>query len=70
MGVDIDEAGGDEFALGVDFLGAACGDVTDRGDAVANNTDIGVARGAARTVDDGAATDYHIECGHGGSSCE
>ena len=64
VGVDVDEAGGDEFAFGVDFFRAAARDRADRGDPVADDADVGLARRAAGAVDDGAASDDQIKCGH------
>jgi hypothetical protein len=63
--VDIDEAGGDQLALGVEFLGPAAGDLADGGDCVADDADIGFDRRAPGAIDDGAATNDQIECWHG-----
>ena len=60
MGVDVDEAGGDVKASGVDFGAALCGHLADDGDAVAVDCHIALEGGVAGAVDDGAAADDHI----------
>ena len=52
MGVDVDEAGSDHQALGVDFLAAEVVDLTDGGDDAVVDGDIGLAGGRAGAVDD------------------
>jgi hypothetical protein len=54
--VDVDEAGRDDPALGVDHApGARRVDLAHRGDAVAVHCDIGPSSGCSGAVDDGAA---------------
>jgi hypothetical protein len=64
VGVDVDEAGRDQLALGVDFLGAAFCDLADHSDAVAGDADIGFDGRTAGAIDDGAAADDQVEFGH------
>ncbi len=62
VGVDVDEAGRDDAALGVDLLGAARGDApADRRDPPAGNGDVGFEGRAAGPVDDEAAANDQIE---------
>ena len=62
MGMDVDESGRDEQAVGVDALaGVARVDPADLDDASVRDRDVGRARGRARPVDDGAAGDDEIE---------
>ena len=66
MGVDIDKAGGDDLAAGVDLLPARAAHLADNADAVAIDGDIADIRFAASAIDDGAATDDQIMgCAHG-----
>ncbi|GAA0866320.1 hypothetical protein GCM10009115_28560 [Sphingopyxis soli] len=58
MGVDVDEAGGNDLAGRIDFLACGAKVPADRDDAVARHRDIRNERRAARSVDDGAAA-YH-----------
>src|SRR5690606_34029883 len=58
MGVDVDEARGDDLAAGVDFLCAPAELFADRDDPVAVDRDIGDKGRAARTIDDGAAANH------------
>ena len=54
--MDIDEAGRDDQAGGVDAeRGIRVGQRTDRGDRVASDADVGVEPGAARAIDDACA---------------
>ena len=57
MGLDVDEAGGDDLAGGVDCRRAAGGKLADRPDAAGLDGDIGHPPGRARAVDHGAAAD-------------
>src|SRR3546814_3422974 len=60
MGVDVDEAGSDDLAACVDFLGASAEAFADRDDPVAVDCDIRDKGRAARTIDDGAAANHQI----------
>ena len=63
MSVDIDEAGGDEFAARVDFLGFPWqvgfpGQVgADSGDAAVGDGDVGMVRLGSAAIDNGAVAD-------------
>src|SRR4029453_10840644 len=61
VSVQIDEPGSDNHPLGVEFLGAIPGDLTDLDDASVGYSHIGVTRCRARTVEDGAAADDEVE---------
>ena len=61
MGVDVDEAGGDDAALGVDLATArAVEPVVDRHDPVADDADVGPSCRGTGAVDDGAAPDDEV----------
>src|SRR3546814_12713320 len=60
MGVDVDEAGSDDLAACVDFLGASAEAFADRDDPVDVDCDISDKGRAARTIDDGAAANHQI----------
>src|SRR3546814_9135469 len=60
MGVDVDEAGGDDLAAGVDVFAARAQVFADRDDPVAVDRDVGDKGRAARTIDDGAAANHQI----------
>src|SRR5690606_32252612 len=65
MGVDVDEAGGDDPAARVDLLAARADVGADRDDAVAVDRDIGDKGLRARTIDDRAAANHqnmHAAC--------
>jgi len=64
MGMDVDEARGDDPALGVDLFGAGAGDLADRGDLAVLDRDIALEGFAAGAVDDRRATDHNIEIAH------
>jgi hypothetical protein len=55
MCVDVDKAGSDKAASGIDLLAAFSGDFPDRGDAAANDGNISLDRPTAFTIGDGAA---------------
>ena len=65
VGVDVDEAGRDERAVGVDLLAAAAVDRPDLGDDAVGDGDVGGAGRRAGAVDDGAPSDDEVVCGHG-----
>ena len=68
VGVDVDPAGGDERAVGVDLLAAALVHAADGDDLVAVDGDVGGAGRRSRPVHDGSAPDHEIM--HGSpSSC-
>ena len=60
MGVDVDEAGGDDLAGGVDFLASRAEVFTHRDDPVAVDRDVRDKGRSARTIDDGAAANHQI----------
>ncbi len=60
MGVDVDKAGRNQFALGVDLFLASARDLADLGDAAAGNGDIGLEQVAAEAVGDIAAADHEV----------
>ena len=60
MGVDVDEAGGDDLAGGVDLAPGGAADLADLDDAVAVDRDVALEGRRARAVDDGAATNNQI----------
>ena len=63
MRVDVDEAGRDELALGVERLirrGPA--QIANLGDAVAANADVGANSVRAGAIDYGAISDEQVEC--------
>ena len=67
MGVDVDEAGRDEFALGGDLFLARAGDFADGGNPATGDRHVGVNRFGTRAIHDGAATDHQIVFGHADS---
>ena len=72
--VRVDEAGRHDASAGLDRLACrVAGEIADRGDAAADDADIGVEAGRARAVDDGAAADEEVEgrvrVGHDGIRC-
>ncbi|BBB09734.1 hypothetical protein SPYCW_2750 [Sphingopyxis sp. EG6] len=61
MGVDVDKAGGDDLAAGVDFV-APCTEVfAHRDDAITIDRDIRDKGRAARAIDDGTAAYHQIK---------
>ena len=60
MGVDVDKARRDQFAVGVDLFLAFAGDLADFGDAAVGDRHIGFEEFAAHAVGNGAATDHEI----------
>src|SRR3546814_6396467 len=60
MGVDVDEAGGDDPAARVDLFAPGGQVRADRDDAVPIHRDIGDEGLAARTIDDRAAANHQI----------
>ena len=69
MGMQVDEAGRDQFAPGVDLFRAFGRDLADLGDAAVADGDVGLKQLAAETVGDGAAADHEAwTVGHGVSS--
>ena len=66
MGVDVDEARRNQFALGVDLFLAFAGDLADFGDAAAGDGDIGLVEVAALAIGNVAAADHEVRGrGHG-----
>ena len=62
MGVDIDEAGGDEEAGDVDNVaGGRVADVAHRGDPTVTNRDVAWCGGPAGAVEHGTGTQDHVE---------
>jgi len=57
MGVDVDEARGDEQAPGVDFFLAFAGHLPNGGDLAAFYRDVAVEKGRAAAVRDAGASD-------------
>ena len=64
MGVDVDPAGQDVGAVGVNLSGAMRVDVADLDDATTGHRDVGGPRFGAGAVDDGAAADDEIRRAH------
>ena len=62
--VDVDEAGRDDEAVGVELARAGPLHVADLDDRAVAHADVGGARGRARPVDDGATADDEVELGH------
>jgi hypothetical protein len=60
MGVDVDKAGGNELALGIDFLLAPTRDAANFRDATARYRDIRFEQFAAKSVGDAAAADHEV----------
>lgn len=60
MGVNVDEAGGDDLAARVDFLAPGAEVGADRDDAIALYRHIGHHGRTARAIDDGAAANHQI----------
>ena len=64
--VDVDEAGRDDRALGVERAAGGAADVAQRGDAAATDAEVAAPRRGARAVDQRAAADQEVEVlGHG-----
>src|SRR5471032_1159357 len=63
MRVDVDEAGRDDLALGVDGARRLLVDVADRRDPAVVDSDVGDPTGRTRAVDDRSAADDHVEHG-------
>ena len=61
MGVDVDEAGGDDLAAGVEFVAPYTEIFADRDDAITVNRDIRDKGRSAHTIDDGAAAYHQIK---------
>ena len=59
--MDLNEAGRDESALGIDLLCGLLANPADGGDAALLDPDVGAEPGPTRSVDDSSATDYQIE---------
>ncbi len=69
MGVNVDKARRDQFALGVDLFLALARDAADFGNAAVRDRHIGFEQFAAKTVGDVAAADHEVWIGgHGVSS--
>ena len=64
VGVDVDEAGRDEQAVGVDLITAAVGHFADDRDEAVIDRDISVSGRCAGAVDDESVADYQVM--HGG----
>ncbi len=64
MGVDVDEARGDDPAPGVDLLGATPADIAQRDDLPVLHRDIALEQCPAAAVDDRPATDHQIMFAH------
>ena len=65
VGVDVDEARRDEFAAGVDLVGARAGELADRGNAAVADGDVAFAQVVAQAIGERAAANHQIEClGH------
>ncbi len=60
MGVDVDEAGGDDLASGVDFLGASAQVFPHCDDPVAVDRDVRDQGFPTRTIDNGTAANHQI----------
>ena len=60
VSVDVDEARGDELALGVDFFAAGLLDVADDGDQSVVDGDVSGAGGRAAAVDEESVADDEI----------
>src|SRR5581483_6066509 len=67
MGVDVDKAGRDQLAPGVDLFPALACDLADLADAAVLDGDIAFTEIAAASVGDGAAADHEV-MSHGVSS--
>src|SRR5207245_4029123 len=66
MGVDVDKAGRDQFAFGVDLFLALRGNPADFGDAAAGDRHIGFEQFATLDIGNGAAADHEVGGrGHG-----
>ena len=61
MRMDVDEAGCDDLALGVDRVRRLLVDLADRRDPAVADSDVGDPAGRPRTVDDRATADDHVE---------
>ena len=64
VGMEIEEAGGDDRAVGVDLPAAPSVDRTDLDDGVAVDGDVAGERRGSGAVDDGAASNDDVEHGH------
>ena len=60
VGVDVDEAGGDHQAVGVDLVPDRTGDPSHLGDRAAGDGDVGRPGGRPGAVDHGAPTDHDV----------
>jgi hypothetical protein len=56
----IDEARGDDVTLGVDLLGTAFGNSTDKGNSIAHYANIGPKGPQSGAVNDGSASDHDV----------
>jgi hypothetical protein len=65
VGVDVDEAGGDQQAVGVDRAPGGAVDLADGGDHPVGDGDVGGAGRGTGAVDDGAAADDQVMRAHG-----
>jgi hypothetical protein len=65
MGMEVDEAGRDDEAVGIDYLfgKAGCAAADLRNFAVAN-PNVGLITGNASPIDDGSAFDLNVEISH------
>ena len=61
MGVQVDEPGGDDAAIGIDGASRRFVDIADDNDATITNTHIGPEAGCTGSIDDDATTDHEIE---------
>src|SRR4029079_7024672 len=64
VGVEVEEAGGDDGTVGVDLVSSAPVDRSDLDDRVAVERDVAGERRRAGAVDDGAASNHDVEHGH------
>ena len=62
VGVDVDKAGGDDHAVGVETAGGGgFREIAEGGDGVAFDADVAVKPGVARAVDNAAAGDHDVK---------
>ena len=65
MGVDVDEAGGDDASPGVDFLRPRARNLSHCDDPPLGDGDVALERGRSRAVEDGAVADDEVMRAHG-----
>jgi hypothetical protein len=74
VGVDVDEAGGDDAVAGVDYAGGrGAGEASDGRDPSGGDGDVGATPGVARAVQNAGVADEEVvlaECGGGGQGEE